>query len=123
MRFGIFSELQTPNGEDEIDVVQESLAQIELADKLGFDSWWQVEHHFLEEYSHSSAPEVFLSAASQRTKNIRLAHGIMQLTTTHPARCAERIAALDLVSNGRVEFGTGESASITELQPFGVAFD
>jgi alkanesulfonate monooxygenase SsuD/methylene tetrahydromethanopterin reductase-like flavin-dependent oxidoreductase (luciferase family) len=65
---------------------------------------------------------VFLGAASQRTKQIRLCHGIMQLTTTHPARCAERIAALDLVSNGRVEFGTGESASITELQPFGVEF-
>jgi alkanesulfonate monooxygenase SsuD/methylene tetrahydromethanopterin reductase-like flavin-dependent oxidoreductase (luciferase family) len=65
---------------------------------------------------------VFLGAASQRTKRIRLCHGIMQLTTTHPARCAERIAALDLVSNGRVEFGTGESASVTELEPFGVEF-
>ena len=68
--------------------------------RLGYDYAWEVEHHFLEEYSHSPAPEVFLGAASQRTKNIRLCHGIMQLTTTHPARCAERIAALDLVSNG-----------------------
>jgi alkanesulfonate monooxygenase SsuD/methylene tetrahydromethanopterin reductase-like flavin-dependent oxidoreductase (luciferase family) len=66
---------------------------------------------------------VFLAAASQRTKQIRLAHGIMQLTTTHPARCAERIAALDLISKGRVEFGTGESASLTELEPFGVEYD
>ena len=91
---------------------------MELADKLGYDYAWEVEHHFLEEYSHSPAPEVFLGAASQRTKNIRLGHGIVQLTTNPPQRVAERIACLDLVSNGRVEMGTGESASITELGGF-----
>src|SRR5690242_8273562 len=126
MKFGIFYELQLPRPWEaggEHRLYQNALDQVELADKLGYDYAWEVEHHFLEEYSHSPAPEVFLGAASQRTRQIRLCHGIMQLTTTHPARCAERIAALDLVSNGRVEFGTGESASITELQPFGVAFD
>jgi alkanesulfonate monooxygenase SsuD/methylene tetrahydromethanopterin reductase-like flavin-dependent oxidoreductase (luciferase family) len=126
MKFGIFYELQLPRPwlpGGELQLYQNALDQVELADRLGYDYAWEVEHHFLEEYSHSSAPEVFLAAASQRTKRIRLAHGIMQLTTTHPARCAERIAALDLVSNGRVEFGTGESASVTELEPFGVAFD
>src|SRR5437773_1588423 len=125
MRFGVFYELQLPrpwHPGDEQRLFHEALEQVVLADRLGFDYAWEVEHHFLDEYSHSSAPEVFLAAASQRTKRIRLAHGIMQLTTTHPARCAERIAALDLVSGGRVEFGTGESASITELEPFGVAF-
>src|ERR1700688_1334784 len=126
MKFGIFYELQLPRPwlpGGELQLYQNALDQVELADRLGYDYAWEVEHHFLEEYSPSPAPEVFLGAASQRTKQIRLCHGIMQLTTTHPARCAERIAALDLVSNGRVEFGTGESASITELQPFGVAFD
>src|SRR5438128_10696935 len=124
MKFGIFYELQLPRpwGPDsEWKLYHDALMQVELADRLGYDYAWEVEHHFLEEYSHSPAPEVFLGAASQRTKQIRLCHGIMQLTTTHPARCAERIAALDLVSNGRVEFGTGESASITELEPFGGA--
>ena len=126
MKFGIFYELQMPRpwvADGELTLYQNALDQVELADKLGYDFAWEVEHHFLEEYSHSPAPEVFLAAASQRTKNIRLAHGIMQLTTTHPARCAERIGALDLVSRGRVEFGTGESASSTELEPFGVAYD
>ena len=94
------------------------LPRCELADRLGYDYAWEVEHHFLEEYSHSPAPEVFLGAASQRTKNIRLGHGIVQLTTNPPQRVAERIAALDLVSNGRVEMGTGESPSITELGGF-----
>jgi alkanesulfonate monooxygenase SsuD/methylene tetrahydromethanopterin reductase-like flavin-dependent oxidoreductase (luciferase family) len=126
MKFGIFYELQLPRPWQpggELTLYQNALDQVELADRLGYDYAWEVEHHFLEEYSHSPAPEVFLAAASQRTKQIRLCHGIMQLTTTHPARCAERIAALDLVSNGRVEFGTGESASITELEPFGVPFE
>ena len=66
---------------------------------------------------------MFLSAASQRTKRIRLGHGIFQLTTNHPAKVAEKVAALDLISNGRVELGMGESASITELTPFNVRFD
>jgi alkanesulfonate monooxygenase SsuD/methylene tetrahydromethanopterin reductase-like flavin-dependent oxidoreductase (luciferase family) len=121
MKFGIFYELQLPRpwgADSERMLYQNALAQVELADKLGYDTAWQVEHHFLEEYSHSPQPEVFLAAASQRTKRIRLGHGIVQLTTNHPARVAEKIACLDLVSNGRVEFGTGEGASITELGPF-----
>src|SRR5882757_1022570 len=104
MKFGIFYELQLPRpwkDGDEHRLYQNALAQIELADRLGYDHAWQVEHHFLEEYSHSPSPESFLAAASQRTKQIRLGHGIMQLTTNHPARCAERIASLDLLSNGR----------------------
>ena len=125
MKFGIFYELQLPRpwGPDsEFELYQNALAQLELADALGYDYAWEVEHHFLEEYSHSSAPEVFLSAASQRTKRIRLGHGIFQLTTNHPAKVAEKVSALDLISNGRVEFGMGESASVTELEPFNVPF-
>ena len=121
MKFGIFYELQLPRPwapDDERQLYQNALTQVELADRLGYDYAWEVEHHFLEEYSHSPQPEVFLAAASQRTRNIRLGHGIVQLTTNHPARVAEKVACLDLVSNGRVEFGMGEGASITELGPF-----
>ncbi len=125
MKFGIFYELQLPRpwqSGDENRLFQDALDQIEIADKLGFDYVWEVEHHFLEEYSHSSAPEVFLGAVSQRTKNIRLGHGIVQLPFqfNHPVRVAERIATLDLISNGRVDFGTGESSSEVELQGFNV---
>jgi alkanesulfonate monooxygenase SsuD/methylene tetrahydromethanopterin reductase-like flavin-dependent oxidoreductase (luciferase family) len=126
MKFGIFYELQLPRPwgpDDEWRLYQDALSQLELADALGYDYAWEVEHHFLEEYSHSSAPEVFLAAASQRTRRIRLGHGIFQLTTNHPAKVAEKVAALDLISNGRVEFGMGESASVTELTPFGVRFE
>jgi alkanesulfonate monooxygenase SsuD/methylene tetrahydromethanopterin reductase-like flavin-dependent oxidoreductase (luciferase family) len=123
MRFGIFYEFQLPRPwaeGDEEQVILDALEQTELADRLGIDHVWEVEHHFLEEYSHSSAPEVFLAAASQRTQNIRLGHGIVQLPLNfnHPARVAERIATLDIVSGGRVEFGTGESSSNAELGGF-----
>ena len=125
MRFGIFYEHQLPrpwNSGQEQQLILDALEQIELADRIGIDSVWEVEHHFLEEYSQSSAPEVFLAAASQRTKRIRLGHGIVQLPPgfNHPARVAERIAMLDIVSGGRVEFGTGESSSQMELGGFGV---
>ena len=123
MKFGIFYEHQLPRpwtDRSELDLIQDALEQVELADRLGFDVVWEVEHHFLEEYSHSSAPEVFLAAASQRTKDIRLGHGVIQTAPAynHPARTAERVAMLDLVSGGRVEFGTGESSSEAELGGF-----
>jgi len=125
MKFGIFYEHQIPrpwNDGDELKLFQDALDQVELADRLGIDYAWEVEHHFLEEYSHSSAPEVFLAACSQRTKNIRLGHGITLMPPgyNHPARVAERIATLDLVSRGRVEWGTGESSARIELEGFGV---
>ncbi len=127
MKFGIFYEHQLPRpwGEDsERQLIQDALDQVELADRLGIDFVWEVEHHFLEEYSHSSAPEVFLAACSQRTKNIRLGHGIIQTAPqyNHPARTAERVAMLDLVSNGRVEFGSGESSSEAELGGFTIDY-
>jgi alkanesulfonate monooxygenase SsuD/methylene tetrahydromethanopterin reductase-like flavin-dependent oxidoreductase (luciferase family) len=125
LKFGIFYEHQLPRPwreGSEQQLFHEALDQVELADRLGIDYAWEVEHHFLEEYSHSSAPEVFLAACSQRTSRIRLGHGIMLMLPgyNHPARCAERIATLDLVSNGRVDFGTGESASRAELGGFGI---
>ena len=128
MRFGIFYEHQLPRpwGEDdEYRLLQDALDQVALADRVGIDSVWAVEHHFLEEYSHSSASDVFLAAASQRTQRIRLGLGILPLPPAynHPARVAETVATLDLVSGGRVEFGTGETSSGAELEGFGVDRD
>ncbi len=125
MRFGIFFEHQLPRPWEERSeqtIMEESLEQTELADRLGLEYVWAVEHHFLEEYSHCSAPELFLAAASQRTTDIRLGHGIMQTIPAynHPARNAERLATLDLLSGGRVEFGSGESSSVAELGGFGI---
>ncbi|MSO78892.1 MAG: LLM class flavin-dependent oxidoreductase [Acidimicrobiia bacterium] len=125
MKFGMFFEHQVPRPwteGDEARVFNEALEQIELADRIGIDCAWLVEHHFLEEYSHSSAPDLFLAAASQRTTRIRLGHGIVHTVPAinHPARVAERIATLDVLSGGRVEFGTGEGSAAAELDAFGI---
>ena len=125
MRFGVFYELQLPRPwaeGDEHRLFKDALEQVALADRLGFDYAWEVEHHFLDEYSHSSAPEVFLAAAAAKTENIRIAHGIRQVIPNynHPARTAEGIATLDLISDGRVDFGIGEGATRLELGAFGI---
>jgi len=127
MQFGLFFPMQMPrpwSARTEYELYQHALDQAELGDRIGIDYCWAQEHHFLEEYSHSTAPEVFLGAVSQRTKRMRLGHGValMPPTYNHPVRVAERIAALDLVSGGRVEWGTGESSSRVELEGFGVNF-
>ena len=123
MKFGLFYELSVPKPwahDSSYRVYQEALEQIELADELGFDQIWAVEHHFLEEFSHNSAPEIFLAAAAARTKRIRVGHGIVPLLPpmNHPARVAERAAVLDIISGGRLEFGTGRASTWTELNGF-----
>jgi alkanesulfonate monooxygenase SsuD/methylene tetrahydromethanopterin reductase-like flavin-dependent oxidoreductase (luciferase family) len=123
MRFGVFYELQLPKpwGEgDEHRLFKDALAQMVLADRLGYDYAWEVEHHFLDEYSHSSAPEVFLASAAALTNRIRLGHGIRQVIPNynHPARTAEGLATLDILSDGRLDFGIGEGATRMELGGF-----
>jgi alkanesulfonate monooxygenase SsuD/methylene tetrahydromethanopterin reductase-like flavin-dependent oxidoreductase (luciferase family) len=118
MRFGIFYEHQCPRPWDEgkeARIIHEALEQVQLADRLGFDTVWEVQHHFVDEYSHSSAPEVFLGACAATTRNIRLGHGIVPIPPgfSHPARVAEQISTLDVISHGRVDFGTGESRVAT----------
>lgn len=125
MRFGIFYEHQLPrpwNEGDEARLFHDALEQVKLADRLGYDYAWEVEHHFLEEYSHSSAPEVFLAACAALTTNIRLGHGIRQVIPNynHPARTAEGLATLDIISRGRLDFGIGEGATRLELGGFGI---
>jgi alkanesulfonate monooxygenase SsuD/methylene tetrahydromethanopterin reductase-like flavin-dependent oxidoreductase (luciferase family) len=125
MRFGVFYELQLPKPwteDDEHRLVHEALDQIELADNLGLDYAWAVEHHFLDEYSHCSSPESLLAAAAARTKNIKLGHGIRQVIAqyNHPSRSAETVSMLDLISNGRAQMGIGEGATRMELHGFNV---
>ena len=124
VKFGIFYEISVPRpweADTEYKVYQNCLEQVRLADELGFDQVWAVEHHFLEEYSHCSAPEIFLTACAMQTKNIRVGHGIVVCVPqfNHPIKAAEVAATMDIVSGGRLEFGTGRSATWTELGGFG----
>src|ERR1700726_3492515 len=101
-------------------VYENALEQVRLADELGFDYVWAVEHHFLEEYSHCSAPDLFLTGGGRRRSRIRVGHGVVACVPQYqsPIRIAERAAALDILSGGRVELGTGRSATWTELGGF-----
>ena len=125
MRFGVFYELQLPRPweeDSELRLVQEAIEQVQLADRIGIDYAWAVEHHFLEEYSHCSASEVFLSALAAKTERIRVGFGIRQVIPNynHPTRTAEAVSMLDLISNGRVDFGIGEGATRLELHGYGI---
>ncbi|MCW3002829.1 MAG: limB 2, partial [Conexibacter sp.] len=125
MRFSIFYEHQLPqpwDADSEHRLLKDAIEQVQLADRLGYHAVWAAEHHFLEEYSHSSASDVFLAACAQITKDIRLGFGTLPLPAgyQHPARVAETVSTLDLVSDGRVELGTGETSSDAELAGFGV---
>ena len=113
MKFGLFYEHQIPrpwHEGAEHQLFQDALAQVELADALGFDYIWEVEHHFLEEYSHSSAPEVFLAACSQRTTQIRLGHGIVLMPPAynHPHASLNALLHLTLY---RTDGSNGERGS------------
>ena len=123
MKFGLFFELSVPrpfSPEAERGAIENALAQARLADELGFDTAWAVEHHFLEEYSHCSAPELFLTAVAMQTRRIRIGHGAVVCVPqmNHPIRVAERAAFLDLLSGGRLEVGTARSSTWTELGGF-----
>ena len=112
-----------PYGQREAEqrAYEEAFEQILLADKLGFNTSWHVEHHFREGRSHSPAPEVIIGALSRATENIRLGFGVtlMPHAFTPPMRVAEKVATADILSKGRIEWGTGRSTPMEQIA-FGV---
>ncbi len=125
MQFALFYEIPVArpwHERSELEAYQNTLEQAILGDRMGFHSFWTVEHHFLEEFSHCSNPEVLYGAIAARTERIRLGYGVRLLPKpyNHPIRSAESAAVLDLLSNGRVEFGTGRSATRAELEGFDI---
>ena len=128
MDFGIFYEIQVnsplKHREREYQAFHDVLKQVETAEQVGYTHFWTVEHHFQVGFAHSSAPEVLYGAISQRTSKIRIGHAVVLLPFpyNHPVRVAERVATLDILSNGRVEVGTGRSATQIELGGFGIPY-
>lgn len=118
MKFSLFFEMQFSDysREKEVQTFHDCVDQAVLADQLGYDCVWAVEHHGLYEYAHCSAPETFLAYVAAKTKNILLGHGVTLLPGkyNHPIRIAERVATLDILSGGRVRWGTGKSGSSVE---------
>ena len=140
MKFGIFYEHQLPRpwqADSEYRLIQNSLSQIELADKLGYDYAWEVEHHFLEEYSHSSSPEVFLAAASQTLEEViatgtltPVRSGVAELALTRvivrglpvPSQMVSRVIGriTGRADDGRLEILMPQSISGFRVRPSGV---
>ena len=122
MRFDLFHELSMPpqGAVSEVQAVADWLEAMQLADQLGFGCAWLVEHHFMRGYSHSSKPEILLGAAAQCTQRLRLGLGVIPAPYHHPIHSAERVATLDVLSNGRLEVGLGRGFSPREYQAFGV---
>jgi alkanesulfonate monooxygenase SsuD/methylene tetrahydromethanopterin reductase-like flavin-dependent oxidoreductase (luciferase family) len=125
MRFALFYEIPVARPWDEaseLRAYQNTLEQAIAGDRFGWDAVWTVEHHFLSEFSHCSNPEVLYGAIAARTERIRIGYGVrlMPQPYNHPVRTAESVAVLDLISNGRVDFGTGRSSTRPELEGFGI---
>ncbi|MFF5481871.1 LLM class flavin-dependent oxidoreductase [Streptomyces sp. NPDC012935] len=122
MKFSLFFEMQlaSPTPQSERQIFLDSVEQAVLADRLGYHAVWAVEHHGLREYAHSSAPEVFLAYVAARTERIRIGHGVTLTAPryNHPIRVAERVATLDILSGGRVNWGSGKSGTRTEQHAF-----
>ncbi|MGE6733761.1 LLM class flavin-dependent oxidoreductase, partial [Streptomyces sp. NPDC059900] len=124
MKFSVIFEAQLadPTVEREHQLIRDSVEQAVLAEKMGFDRIWAVEHHSLKWYAHMSAPEIFLTWVAARTSTIRIGHGVvcMPFRFNHPARVAERAAMLDLLSGGRLDLGAGRGGTLQETSLCGV---
>ena len=122
MKFGYFNQLQMPKPwpeNAEVQLYKDAMAEAVLAEEVGFEYYWQTEHHFYPEIGHSSAPELFLAALAQHTSKIRLGLGVVVLPCNHPFRVVEYVSTLDVLSGGRVELGTGRGASVYHSEAFG----
>jgi alkanesulfonate monooxygenase SsuD/methylene tetrahydromethanopterin reductase-like flavin-dependent oxidoreductase (luciferase family) len=127
VKFSMIFEAQMafPTRENEQECIHNCVEQAVLAEQVGFDRVWAVEHHCLKWYAHMSAPEIFLTYVAAKTSTIRIGHGVvcMPFGYNHPLRAAERIAMLDVLSGGRLDVGAGRGATLQEMSAFGVQPD
>lgn len=123
MKFSIIYEAQMvdTSRENEARCFHEIVEQAVLAEEMGFDTVWAVEHTALTQYAHMSAPETFLAFLAGKTTRLGIGHGVVCLppAMNHPVKVAERIATLDILSNGRVHFGMGKGGTQQEAGTFG----
>jgi len=123
MKFGLLTQIQMPRPwepETERRAYWHALDQAVAAEEAGFDYFWITEQHFFIEVGHTSCPDMILAALSQRTRRIRLGFGVVLLPLHHPFYVAERVAALDVLSNGRAEFGVGRGTSPYMVEALGL---
>jgi alkanesulfonate monooxygenase SsuD/methylene tetrahydromethanopterin reductase-like flavin-dependent oxidoreductase (luciferase family) len=123
VKFGVMTQIQMPQPwEDnaELHAYRNAIAQAEAADAMGFSHYWITEQHFFLEIGHSACPDMLLAAISQRTTRIRLGFSVILMTVNNPFAIAERVATLDVLTNGRVDFGMGRGSTPYMVEAFGV---
>ena len=124
MKFGVMTQIQMPRPWTDLTERQaywNAVEQAVAAEAAGFDYLWVTEQHFLIEIGHCPAPDMYLAAVSQRTTRLRLGLGVVLLPLHNPFYVAERVATLDVLSNGRAEFGTGRGTTPYVVE--GLGFD
>lgn len=122
MKLDVFLELATPPwiGKSPAEAIRETVEIAKSAEAAGCDTLWLPEHHFLDGYSNSAAPDLILAAISQATRSINLGFAIIPLPIHEPVRIAERLATLEALAPGRVRWGVGRGVTVTELMGFSV---
>jgi natural product biosynthesis luciferase-like monooxygenase protein len=120
MKFGLHYQLPCAPSQSPVQRYRETLEQAVYAEQLGFESVWPVEQHFNADFSILSSPLLFLAALAERTTTLRLGIAIVLLPLSHPVRVAEEVASLDVLSNGRVEFGIGRGVFPSHFAGFGI---
>lgn len=123
MKFGLFYQLPCAPEQDEVTRYHETLEQIIYADELGFDTAWLAELHFNRPFSIMPSPLIVATALAQRTTRIRLGTAVALLPLQHPLRTAEDAATVDILSQGRLDFGVGRGTIALHFQGFAVSRD
>ena len=123
MKFGLMTQVQMPRPwgpNAEVEAYRNAIAQAVAAEAAGFAYFWTTEQHFFYEIGHSPCPDILLAAVSERTSRIRLGFAVMLMTVHNPFIVAEKVATLDVLSNGRVDFGMGRGSTNYMVEAFGV---
>jgi natural product biosynthesis luciferase-like monooxygenase protein len=123
MKFGLFYQLPCAPDQNEVTRYHETMEQIVYADEIGFDSAWLAELHFNRPFSIMPSPFILATAIAQRTKRIRLGTAVTLLPLQHPLRIAEDAATVDILSQGRLDFGVGRGTIAIHFQGYNVSRD
>ncbi len=123
MKFGLMTQIQMPRPwgpNAEVEAYRNAIAQAVAAEAAGFDYFWTTEQHFFMEIGHSPCPDMLLAAVGERTSQIRLGFAVMLMTVHNPFIIAEKVATLDVLTNGRVDFGMGRGSTSYMVEALGV---
>lgn len=123
VRFGLMTQIQMPRPWGpgaEVEAYRNAVAQAVAAESAGFSHFWTTEQHFFYEIGHSPCPDILLAAVAERTSSIRLGFAVVLMTVHNPFIVAEKVATLDVLSNGRVDFGMGRGSTSYMIEAFGV---